>query len=55
MFKTVVTIIRCRCGQELTTLQSFSDTQTGTRFMSKRCESCGEITVIRRDEAPASH
>ncbi|MBR0869187.1 hypothetical protein JQ633_02365 [Bradyrhizobium tropiciagri] len=50
MFKAERSIIRCRCGQELTNLRSFPDNQTGTRFLTERCEACGEIVVVLADQ-----
>lgn len=50
MFKTQQAIVRCRCGHELTHLRSFPDNQTGTRFLTERCEACGEIAVVLADQ-----
>ena len=45
-------IVRCKsCGHEIKLRQSFADSQTGIRFVIERCESCGELAMIREDEA----
>ncbi|TWC00447.1 hypothetical protein FBZ93_105244 [Bradyrhizobium macuxiense] len=46
MFKAEQTTVRCKCGQELTNLRLLVDSQTGTRFLTERCEACGEIAII---------
>ena len=44
------TIARCKCGHEITNLRSYLDTQTSTRFLTARCDACGEIAVILPDQ-----
>jgi ribosomal protein S27E len=47
MFTDQETIVRCKCGRELSDLRCVSDAKTGTRFLTERCEACGELTIIR--------
>ncbi|VIO75819.1 hypothetical protein CI1B_61600 [Bradyrhizobium ivorense] len=44
------TIARCKCGREIANLRSYVDTQTATRFLTARCEQCGEIVVVLADQ-----
>jgi hypothetical protein len=46
------TIARCKCGREITNLRSYVDTQTATRFLTARCEACGEIALMLADQNP---
>jgi hypothetical protein len=50
MFQNEEKLARCKCGQELRNLRSLPDSQTGTRFLTERCEICSEITLIREDD-----
>ena len=54
MLKTEEAIRRCKCGRELTNLRSFPDAQTGTRFLTQRCEACGEVSIILFEEKGAA-
>jgi len=53
VFKAEEAIIRCKCGQELTNLQTLADNQTATRFLTERCEECGEIASMLAEEKRA--
>ncbi|MBR0801335.1 hypothetical protein JQ615_38910 [Bradyrhizobium jicamae] len=50
MFQTEDAIARCECGHEITNFRPYADTRTGTRFLTARCEKCGEIAVLLADQ-----
>jgi hypothetical protein len=50
MYKIILTIIRCWCGEELVSLEYPPDRRPDQRTIKKRCEACGEVTVLRKDE-----
>jgi hypothetical protein len=54
MFKAEEKIARCKCECELTNLRAFPDTQTGTRFLTQRCETRSEIAVMLTDRDQGS-
>jgi hypothetical protein len=47
---TAQSIIRCRCGNRLSDLKEINDDGDGKqKFLTQRCDQCGELLVIRSD------
>jgi hypothetical protein len=49
MLLTTESTIRCRCGRELSALREITDSGGGKKFLTQRCEGCGQINLIRND------
>ena len=41
--------IRCRCGRKLSNLKEINDDDGEQKFLTQRCEKCGELNVVRSD------
>lgn len=47
---TTQSIIRCRCGHNLSDLREINDDGGGKqKFFTQRCEQCGQLIVVRSD------
>lgn len=47
---TTQSIIQCRCGHRLSDLKEINDDGDGKqKFLTRRCENCGELIVVRSD------
>jgi hypothetical protein len=47
---TTQSIIQCRCGHRLSNLKEINDDGNGKqKFLTQRCENCGDLLVVRSD------